>query len=76
MRVATADISHEHDLQDIARLAEQLHLTTTRTVLSWVRKYITEALLTSEMHIAVKEAMKRQRKNKRRRFTNDEQTGH
>ena len=73
MRVTTADIHNEQHIEDIARLAEQLQLTTTRAVLSWVRKYITQELITSTMHESVKVALKRQRSKKRRKC---EQTGH
>jgi hypothetical protein len=61
MRVATADPACEQDIEDIARLAQQLSLTTTRSVLAWTRKYITQALLTPTMHSVVKLAMKRRR---------------
>lgn len=68
MRVATADIHNQQHIEGIATLAKQLQMTTTRAVLSCVKKYITQELLTDEMHQAVKEALKWQRIKKRYKY--------
>lgn len=62
MRIATANVDDEQEIEDAKTLADKLHITTTRALRASVTRYITKQLLTSEMQEVIKEVRKRSRK--------------
>ncbi len=63
MQVATATSSQ--DIEVIEKLAQKLHLSTTRDALPYVKEYIPNKLLTPEMRLNLKQAILLVRANRK-----------
>ncbi len=63
MQIATA--TSVHDIEVIERLAQKLHVSTMRGALSYAKQYIPDELLTLEMRLSIKQAMKLLRANRK-----------
>lgn len=60
MRVATADSSQA--LEDIKVLSNALQISTVRDMLIYVARYILKSLITPKMRLAMKEALRYQKR--------------